>query len=245
MIKAFIQQLRSVCFDIALYGFSIIYLLFCLPFLLINPRRFGIKILKGQMHLLSFLIRHVVGLTHQVKGMEHLQNALKLGPCLVACKHQSAWETIVLGIFFDSFTIVLKKELGKLPLFGFYLKKSNMIFIDRQSGRQSIKSMLIQSRQAIQQNQSILIFPEGTRTQPGGASTYQPGVGLLYGDLNIPVLPVALNSGLFWGRRSWVKKPGKVTIEFLPLIEPGLNRQDFMNRLEHDIESACEKLIHV
>ncbi|WP_165380340.1 lysophospholipid acyltransferase family protein [Candidatus Finniella inopinata] len=195
------------------------------------------------MELLLFLVKNIVGLTHQVKGAEHLQAALKLGPCLVACKHQSAWETIALGTFFDSFTIVLKSELRKVPLFGLYLKKSNMIFIDRQAGRQSIKTLLTQARQAVQQNQSILIFPEGTRTSPGVPGTYQPGVGLLYSDLNIPVLPVALNSGLLWGRRSWIKRSGQVTIEFLPPILPGLKREEFMARLKNDIESACEKLI--
>ena len=244
-MKSFIQRLRSFCFDTALYSFGAIYLFILLPFLFMSPLGFGPKILQGLMRSFLFFARILVGLSYQVKGVEHLRDTLKQGPCLVACKHQSAWETIALATFFESFTFVLKKELGNVPLFGLYLKKTQMIFIDRQAGRQSIKDLLTQARHAIQNKRSVLIFPEGTRTLPDEPSTYQSGIGLLYRDLNVPVLPVALNSGLFWRRRSWIKKPGKIIIEFLPPIAPGLSRENFMRRLQQDIESACEKLLEV
>jgi 1-acyl-sn-glycerol-3-phosphate acyltransferase len=195
------------------------------------------------MHILLWVVKVIVGLKYKVEGLEHLHKALNHGPCLVACKHQSAWETIALPTFFDYFTIVLKRELTHIPLFGFYMKWLQMIVVNRGSRSQSIKSLLTQGRQAIALNRSILIFPEGTRTQPGEKITYQPGVALLYNDLNIPVIPVALNSGFFWGRRALIKTPGCITIRFLPPITPGLGREEFMKRLEHDIETACQELL--
>jgi 1-acyl-sn-glycerol-3-phosphate acyltransferase len=238
----FIQRFRSIVFDILLYVAIGIYLSLCLPIILFVPLVAGLKILHGLMHLLLFILRVVVGLRYKAEGLENLHHAIQQGPCLVACKHQSTWETIALPLFLDSFTIVLKSELGRIPLFGFYLKRLKMIFVDRDSRSQTIKSLLAQGRQAIDDNRSIFIFPEGTRTLPGTKPSYQPGIALLYRDLNRPVVPVALNSGVFWGRRSFLKKPGCVTIKFLPPVEPGLNREEFMTRLENDIETACQDL---
>lgn len=238
----FIQGFRSLIFDFCLYVGSGLYLLFCLPVLICTPLKVGLKILHGLMYFLLFSLRFAVGLRYKVEGIENLRQALKEGPCIVACKHQSAWETIALPIFLYPFTIVLKHELKKIPLFGFYLGWLRMIFVDRQSRSQTIKSLLVQSRQAIEDNRSILIFPEGTRTKIGSKTDYQIGVALLYRDLNRPVVPVALNSGLFWKRRSILKKSGCITIRFLPPIMPGLSREEFMIKLEKDIESSCQEL---
>ena len=172
----------------------------------------------------------------------YLHTTAKNGPCILACKHQSVWETLVVSSFLKDFTIVLKKELKNIPLYGLFLKNLDMIFIDRQARSQAVKNLIIQGRQAFKAKKSIIIFPEGTRSIPGTVTTYHPGIALLYQDLKIPVVPIALNSGLFWGRRSMVKKSGLITLQFLPPIQPGLDRNEFMNRLQDNLETACQKL---
>jgi 1-acyl-sn-glycerol-3-phosphate acyltransferase len=118
-----------------------------------------------------------------------------------------------------------------------------MIPVDRQGRASALKRMLASARAAVAQGHPILIYPEGTRTPPGEQRPYHPGVAALYGDLGLPVVPVALNSGLFWGRRSFHKKPGTITIEFLPAIAPGLPRKAFMAELQQRLEGASARLV--
>jgi 1-acyl-sn-glycerol-3-phosphate acyltransferase len=184
------------------------------------------------------LLRATVGLGHRVRGGEHRV----AGPAIYAAKHQSAWDTLVFPLLLDKPAYVLKQELIRVPLFGSYLRQCGMIPVDRQGGGSALKQMLKAARAAVAQGRSILIYPEGTRTPPGERRAYHPGVAALYGDLGIPVVPVALNSGLFWGRRAFHKRPGTITIEFLPPIAPGLPRRDFMQELQNRMEGASERL---
>jgi len=184
------------------------------------------------------LLRATVGLGHRVHGAEHRG----AGPAIYAAKHQSAWDTLVFPLLLDKPAYVLKQELIRVPLFGAYLKQCGMIPVDRQGGGSALKQMLRAARAAVAQGRSILIYPEGTRTPPGERRPYQPGVAALYGDLGIPVVPVVLNSGLFWGRRAFNKRPGTITIEFLPPIAPGLPRREFMQELQSRMEDASERL---
>lgn len=234
--------LRSFCFDLIVYPLSFVYMFFCMPIIGLIPLATGLHLFRVCMHFILWTLQKIVGLDYRIVGRSFLDQALQQGPCILACKHQSVWETIIIPTLMKDFTIVLKKELSRIPLFGYCLKKLKMIFIDRQSGSQAVKYLLIQSRQAVKEGRSVIIFPEGTRTVLGQKSAYQVGVALLYQDLKIPVVPIALNSGKFWGRRSIYKKPGCVTFEFLPPIEPGLSRQEFMQRLESAIETACHRL---
>ena len=185
------------------------------------------------------LLRVTVGLGHRVHGAEHRG----AGPAIYAAKHQSAWDTLVFPLLLDKPAYVLKQELIRVPLFGAYLKQCGMIPVDRQGGGSALKQMLRAARAAVVQGRSILIYPEGTRTPPGERRPYQPGVAALYGDLGIPVVPVVLNSGLFWGRRAFHKRPGTITIEFLPPIAPGLPRREFMQELQNRMEGASERLV--
>ncbi|MBY0462537.1 MAG: 1-acyl-sn-glycerol-3-phosphate acyltransferase [Alphaproteobacteria bacterium] len=187
-------------------------------------------------------LKYIVGLDYKIEGIENLKAATEQGPCIIACKHQSAWETIIFAILSDKFQIVLKRQLMYIPLFGWYLRKLNSIVVDRDAGSQAIKQLVHQSREAIKNDRSILIFPEGTRGKPGEPGVYQPGIAALYRDLNVPVLPVALNSGVFWGRRSPIKKPGVITLRFLKPIPSGLPRSEFTTQLEESIETACKSL---
>ena len=184
------------------------------------------------------LLRSTVGLTHRVRGVEHRI----AGPAIYAAKHQSAWDTLVFPLLLDKPAYVLKQELIRVPLFGSYLKQCGMIPVDREGGGAALKQLLRAARTAIAQGRSILIYPEGTRTPPGERRPYHPGVAALYGDLGVPVVPVALNSGLFWGRRAFNKRPGTITIEFLPPIAPGLPRREFMRELQERMEGASQRL---
>jgi 1-acyl-sn-glycerol-3-phosphate acyltransferase len=185
------------------------------------------------------LLRAAVGLGHRVRGAEHRVS----GPAIYAAKHQSAWDTLVFPLLLDKPAYVLKQELIRVPLFGSYLKQCGMIPVDREGGGAALKQLLRAGRAAVAQGRSILIYPEGTRTPPGERRPYHPGVAALYGDLGVPVVPVALNSGLFWGRRSFNKKPGTITIEFLPPIAPGLTRREFMRELQERMEGASQRLV--
>lgn len=138
---------------------------------------------------------------------------------------------------------VLKRELMRIPLFGLYLRCAGMIPVDRTGGGGALKQMVAKARAAAAAGRHLLIYPAGTRTPPGERRAYHPGVAALYGQLDLPVVPVALNSGLFWGRRAFMKRPGVITVEFLPPIPPGLPRKQFMAELQARIETATERLV--
>lgn len=192
----------------------------------------------------------ILGITYKVQGLEHIPHSEK--GMILACKHQSVWETIMFSALFEDPAFVLKNSLMRIPFMGLVLKKLEMIPIVR-SGRKSLKTfslMLKKAEKAIAQKRPIVIFPEGTRTLPGAQSTYHTGVYTLYQRLQVPVVPIGLNSGFFWERRKFCKKPGTIFLIFAPPIQPGLKRVDFMKQLKQRIEDAshqasCEGQQHV
>ncbi|MES2252245.1 MAG: lysophospholipid acyltransferase family protein [Pseudomonadota bacterium] len=185
----------------------------------------------------------IVGLTYTIRGREHLDAITENGPCIIACKHQSAFDTIFISLFLDDIVIILKGQLAYVPLFGYYLKKLGSIFIDRENKTAAIRDLIKKSRDAISNKRSIFIFPEGTRAKPGENIPYQRGISLLYRDLNVPVVPVALNTGVFWGRKSPFKYPGNIIIDIQPPISPGLERDQFMEILQETIDTASTHLL--
>ena len=136
----------------------------------------------------------------------------------------------------------MKSELSHIPFWGWYMKKSGHILIDRSGGAQSIRAMIGKASEFMANGRSIIIFPEGTRIPPGQIGKFHPGVAAIYSQLNTTVVPVAVNSGLFWPRREFLKKTGKIIIEFLPPIEPGMDRKLFMLELQSRIKKATIKL---
>ncbi len=230
---------RSLLFDLCFYVYSPIYMLFFLPSLL-GPRSFAFMVFRWWATSIMALLKLIVGLDFKTINIENLKSIQ--GPCILACKHQSAWETIIFAMILNDFAIVLKSQLMYIPLFNIYLKRLGSIAIDRNDGIKAIKQLLSKGNNAIKKGQSILIFPEGTRGIPGVTAVYQPGIDALYKSLNVPVIPVALNSGLFWGRRCFVKRSGTITLEFLPAIQPGLSRTEFSKDLEEKLEAACVPL---
>lgn len=185
-----------------------------------------------------WLLRVCVGLGVREIGAENLPAE----PALFAAKHQSAWETLYLSWRLNHPAFVLKKELLLIPLFGWFLARAGMIAIDRSGKAAALKQMVADAKAVFAQGRPVIIFPEGTRVAPGVRKPYQPGIAALYSQLSVPVVPVALNSGLFWGRKAILKKPGTITIEYLPPIPPGLDRKTFMRELEDRIETAAERL---
>lgn len=187
-----------------------------------------------------FLLKHVTGIDYRIIGAENLPST----PAVYASKHQSAWETLFLSRYLDYPAFVLKKELLSIPLFGWFIAKAGMIAIDRKAGASALRSMARQATETLEAGRSILIFPEGTRVAPGQSHPYQPGVAALYTQLKVPVVPVALNSGLYWGRKAFIKQPGTIVVEFLPPIPPGLDRKAVLKELENRIETAATALLH-
>ncbi|HEX6094420.1 MAG TPA: lysophospholipid acyltransferase family protein [Dongiaceae bacterium] len=229
--------IRSLLFNVAFYLWTSVMFLLSLPALLLPAGAvwgLGRVWVCGTM----LLLRLFVGLTHEVRGLAHRLP----GAALYAVKHQSAWDTLVFALLLDRPAIVLKQELLNLPLFGWYMRKCRMIPVNRKGRAAALKRMAADARDRAAAGRPILIFPEGTRVAPGQRRPYQPGAAALYGALGLPVVPVALNSGLFWGRRSFHKRPGRIVVEFLPPIAPGLDRRIFMAQLEAAIETAADRL---
>lgn len=231
------QTFRALAFTGLFYGWTTLLGIMVMPVLLGPPRpllAFSRFWTRGSFAIL----RATVGISYQVRG-EHL---LPSGPVIYAMKHQSAWDTLAINLLVRDPAIVLKKELLKIPGFGWCLRRARHVAVDREGGSAALKRMVAQTRARVGEGRSIVIYPEGTRTKPGTHHPYHPGIAALYGALDLPVVPIALNSGLFWPRRSLQMRPGTITVECLPAIAPGHDRRGFMRELENAIEDATDKL---
>lgn len=232
---------RSLIFNSTFYSWTFLCVILFFP-LLFLPRSFLLRVLKLWRRGVFWICEHIIGLYVKTIGEEKLL----VRPAIIAAKHQSTWETIVFHHFVSDPSIVLKQELLWIPLFGWYLKKLGMIPLSRSKSRgiQDLKNLLKESERAVAQGRPLLIFPEGTRSKPGQKGTYQSGVASLYLHLNIPVIPIAHNAGVYWPRRGFVKYPGCIIMKVLDPIEPGLSRQKFMRILENRIETTTNDLVH-
>jgi 1-acyl-sn-glycerol-3-phosphate acyltransferase len=234
--------IRSTLFNLAFYTWGVVAAVVFSPTLLISR---SATYFSNQIWIrgVFFLMRTIMGLKIEIKGV---QNQLP-SPVIYASKHQSALETMLFHYVLNDPAIVLKRELMWIPFFGWYFKKLGMIPIAREKnkGTSSLRKMLKACKAAVDNNQPIVIFPEGTRSSPDQAGHYQPGVASIYKQLGVPVVPVALNSGCYWPRRGFLKHPGVVTIQFLESIPPGLPRQEFMSVLQSRIETASRALNNV
>ncbi len=230
--------LRSLLFNAA---FFVVTALACVlvgtPCLLL-PRRFSRAATKVWARTILWLLARIVGLRYEVRG----DVAALSRPCVVAPKHQSAWDTIVFFALCDDAVYVLKRELMLIPFYGWNARKLGMIGLDRGGAGAALRGLIRAAKAAVAAGRQVVLFPQGTRVAPGAAAPYQPGIAALYGQVEAPVIPVALNSGLFWGRRSFIKRPGTIVLEVLPPIPPGLDRKAFMARLEQAIEGASDRL---
>lgn len=207
------------------------------------PRPALLKATKFYLNGVAFLEKYIMGLTYEVRGLEHLP---KSGTYIVAAKHQSAYETLKLHHLFGDPTIVLKKQLMSIPLFGFFLRKLDVIAINRDNKESSINSIIEGAKRMRDQNRPILIFPQGTRVATNATTQEKPykgGIVKMYSHADLKIIPMALNSGLFWGRNSYFKKPGKVVFEFLAPIEAGLPDKQVMQALQDSLEEKSNALM--
>ena len=191
----------------------------------------------GRVNLV--LLRVVAGIDYEVRGREKIPR----GPILVAAKHQSAWETFALLTLFDNPAIILKRELQWIPVFGWLTVKARMVPVDRGAGARALTALAERARIELAAGRQLIIFPEGTRRPVGAEPRYTRGIVHLYATAGVPCVPVALNTGLFWPRRSIMLRPGKVVVEILDPIAPGLDRDEFFERLKSGIETATARLL--
>jgi 1-acyl-sn-glycerol-3-phosphate acyltransferase len=226
---------RRVCFTIS----NILWFVLALPTLLL-PRPLFLKItLHGWCWTNLTLFNLICGVKSEIRGRENIP----AGGFIVACKHQSAWETMALVTAFPAPRYILKRELMWIPFFGFYLKKADQIAINRGRKAEAIAAINAAAAAAIAEGGQVLIFPEGTRRPVDAPPDYKMGVAHLYDALKVPVLPVAINAGVCWPRRTFIKNPGTVVMEFLPVIQPGLPKAEFFNRLQETIETHSNRLV--
>ena len=231
--------LRSQLFNALFYANTALFLVLG-SWLLFMPRAWAMQGLKAHARTSLWLMRLICGTKVEVRGREHLPER----PFLIAAKHQSAWDTFALIPMFDDPALVMKAELMKIPLYGWFSTKFGMIAIKRETGPSALREMLRAARARRDEGREILVFPEGTRKLPDAAPDYKPGVLMLYDRLDIACAPVALNSGLFWPRNSILRHSGTIVVEILPAIPAGLSRQSFAQQLEETIETATTRLVN-
>ncbi|MFM8800780.1 MAG: lysophospholipid acyltransferase family protein [Tagaea sp.] len=235
-----IVRLRSLAFNVWFFGLTALALLISLPAML-TTRKLCIALGRLWARLMVGGMRVLVGTKVELRGRVELLGA----PALVAIKHQSAWDTIFFYLVCPDPAYVLKKELLRIPIYGWMAARQGHIPVDRKAGGPALKRMLDAADRAIAEGRQILIFPQGTRVPPGVSTAdhpYHPGIAGLYAKLGVGCVPVALNSGMFWGRRSFLKRPGTIVVEVLEPIAPGLPRARFMRELETRVETASAAL---
>ncbi len=231
----FIRSLIFTSYLISDTFFTCFFGLFLLPF----PGRYAVRNAHFWSCRIILAARLIVGLKLVIKGKELLpQN----GGCIIACKHQSAFDTIIFHSFVPEPIMIFKKELAYIPLIRQQLLKTGCIPVDRKGGTKAMRAMFEEAKTKLADGKTIVIFPEGTRTAPGTTTVYNPGVALLYEKCGVPVFPAAINSGYLWSRNSFTKKSGTITLEILPALPDGLGKKEFLGELQNDIETAMKNL---
>jgi 1-acyl-sn-glycerol-3-phosphate acyltransferase len=230
--------IRSLLFFLAQLIWTIIFALLVLPTFPLKPHtryRFATKISNSTL----WLLRVICGIRMEVRGTENIPKE----PCVVMCKHQSAWETFALQLVFSDQVWVLKRELLLLPFFGWGLALTSPIAIDRSKGKQAMRQLLEQGKDRLERGFCVVIFPEGTRMPYGVRGKYKIGGALLGESSGAPVVPVAHNAGKFWGRNSFLKHSGTIVMSVGQPIDPkGLKAEEISRRVEEWIEGEMNRL---
>ena len=219
--------IRSLIFNVLAYG---VIALGCIANSIMGVFNRDITIKAWNYVVLPtvvFLLKHIAKITIEVRGKEYLNqdNAVYTLTTLV-----------------PKATYVMKKELTKIPVFGWAQAFYGIIPVDRSAGSAAMKTMLRCAKEMVEKKRPIIIFPEGTRRKPGQEPAYKPGVALLYQHLNMPVIPIASNTGFFWAKNSSLRYTGKIIYEIMTPIQPGLNKKEFMEKLQNTIEEKCNEL---
>ncbi|GAA4658043.1 lysophospholipid acyltransferase family protein [Bartonella pachyuromydis] len=231
--------LRSLLFTFAFYTTTFVQMILYAPVYFLMPRKKAWIVPKTWARVTLFLQKYIAGTTYEIEGLENLPK----GAYIIAPKHQSAWETFGLVPHLDDPALILKRELTWIPLFGWYMAKTQIIPINRTTPIKALKTILQKAKEKAKQGRQILIFPEGTRRQPGQEPDYKSGIVALYNELELPVVPIAHNAGLYWPRGNFRRYPGTIRVRILPSIEAGLSKRDFLNQLVQKTEKACDELL--
>ena len=231
---------RALLFNIVFWVGTLVFGIAGLPFLL-TPRRTAMRFGRFWAQAVLAALKLIVGLDGEIRGREHIPP----GACLIAMKHQSMWDTLILPPLLGDPAVVIKRELQFVPFYGWYAARAGSIFIDRKGGASALRRLVGAAKRAVAMGRPVVIFPQGTRTAPGQPTAempYQAGIAALYRELAVPLVPGAVNSGLYWGRRAFFKRPGRIVPQFLEPIPPGLPRREVMETLETRIEAATAAL---
>ena len=229
---------RSLAFNALFYLVLLGYFVVALPTLLL-PRWGILRLARHWAHTNLWLLRVVCRIDVDWRGIEKIPR----GAVLVAAKHQSAWETFALLTVLAEPTFILKRELLWIPFYGWFARHAGMIPVERGGGKPALVAMTARAREALLEGRQIVVFPEGTRRPPGAEPKYKFGIAHLYAEGVAPCVPIALNSGLFWPRRQFLRHPGTIAVEVLDPIAPGLPMEEFFQRLQADIETATARLV--
>ena len=230
--------LRSLLFVALFYLWSLIFSICAIP-LLIAPSSWMARALPIWTHGILFLLRAICGIKVEIRGKQHIPT----GPALVAPKHQNMLDVFAEFAVLPHSIYVMKKELVWIPFLAWYGLKLGCIVVDRDAHAKALRKMVADAKLRFQKSRQLVIFPEGSRGEPGVAGDYKPGIAALYRDLDVPVHPVATNSGVHWPKHGFLRKPGLIVFEYLEPIQPGLKRGEFMRILEERIETASNKLL--
>jgi 1-acyl-sn-glycerol-3-phosphate acyltransferase len=230
--------LRSLVYNVLFYLLLAFWVIVGIPTFLM-PRSGILTVARNWARSSIWLMRVVCNIKVEYRGLEKIPK----GPLIVASKHQSMWETFALLQFFDQPLFIVKRELRWIPFFGWYLIKSNMIGVDRSAGGRALLQMTRRAGEQVRRGRQLIIFPEGTRTPVGASPHYKTGIAQIYVDCGVPCVPVALNSGLFWPRRTFMRYPGTLVVEFLDPLPPGLSRREFITQISTLIEDATNRLV--
>ncbi|MBL4786987.1 MAG: 1-acyl-sn-glycerol-3-phosphate acyltransferase [Cohaesibacteraceae bacterium] len=230
--------IRSLLFNLAFYINVFILMVIGIP-MFILPQRIGWIILNAWSRSSSWWLKIIVGTPVEIRGIEYMPKA----GCIVAAKHQSSWDTFALLSMLPHPAYIYKKQLARVPMFGWFLMRYDMIPVDRGKGQSALRDMHKRVKNELKRDRQIVIFPEGTRRAVAAVPDYKQGLALLYRTCGVPCVPVALNSGLTWPRRKFGKFRGKIIIEFCKPIQPGLKRDEFVKELQETIENTTNRLL--
>ena len=224
------RVVRSLLFMLFFYSVTGVAVLVAMAVAFIS-RRALVAIARAWTRYFSWCAATLLGIRARVEG------ELPSVPVLIAAKHQSMFETLELVVLLGAPAVIVKRELGEIPLWGWVARRYGVIPVDRAGGAGALRQMVKEARVAIQHGRSLMIFPEGTRVAPGTQPPLQPGFAGLYRALDLPVVPVALDTGRLWQRRIFAKHPGTATFRFGEPIPPGLTRGDIEARVHKAINA--------
>lgn len=232
--------MRSFLFNCTFYFMTLVIAILCIPLLILPGRRPLVVMLHFWAKHMVWLMSSIAGIKVEFRGKENMPGE---GPALLAGKHQSYSDGILVLSQVQDIAVVAMKELLAFPIVGRVLKKLEMIMVDCGGGPRPQIDLKERGEMAFNRGRPILIYPEGQLVKVGEKATYKTGIFYLYDHLGLPVTPIATNIGLRWSKRAWKKIPGPAVVEFLPAIPTGLGRHEFMDRLEERIEAATERLV--